>query len=258
VKSLAGRLLFKTPLYPLARSLYRKVKLGRAKANPDEVAFYATLVRPGDLVFDIGANVGQKSEVFLACGARVVAVEPNPLCRPILDYEFGSNKEVTVVGKAVGASEGELDLHIVGIATTASVLDDWKYLGAGYRGGGEARKVTVPVTTLDLLIAEFGAPNFVKIDVEGFEPEVLKGLSQPVPLISFEYGTESGGLERLMACLARLAALSDIRINAVEMSPGGYPSGLALSEFVPFAAFSPSILPEGSDCLVAMELPQTR
>jgi FkbM family methyltransferase len=256
VKSLVGRLLFNTPLYPFARSVYRKVKRGRTKADASEVSFYAMFVRPGDLVFDVGANVGQKSEVFLACGARVVAVEPNPLCRPILDYEFGSNKDITVIGKAVGASEGEVDLNIVGIATTASVLDDWKYLGAGYEGGGEARKVRVPVTTLDSLIAEYGAPNFVKIDVEGFEPEVLKGLSRPVPLLSFEYGTEAGDLERLMTCLERLASLSEIRINAVRMGPDGHPAGLALQEFVPFAAFSPSMLPGGSDCLVAMDLPK--
>jgi FkbM family methyltransferase len=253
MKSLVGRLLFNTPLYPFARSVYRKVKRGPARTDPADVAFFGDFVRPGDLVFDIGANVGQKTEVFLACGARVVAVEPNPLCRPILDYEFGSNKDVTLVGKAVGAQEGELDLNIVGIATTASVLDDWKYLGAGYDGGGEARKVTVAVTTLDSLIAEFGVPDFVKIDVEGFEPEVMKGLSRPVPLISFEYGAEAGFGQRLMACLSRLAELSEIRINAVRMSPDGHPAGLALDEFVPFAGFSPSMLPEASDCLVAMK-----
>lgn len=257
MKGLIGRLLFNTPLYPFARSIYRKVKSGSGQSDPAEVSFYSTLVRPGDLVFDVGANVGQKTEVFLACGARVVAVEPNPLCRPILDYEFGSKRDVTVVGKAVGASEGELDLNIVGIATTASVLDDWKYLGAGYEGGGEARKVTVPVTTLDQLIAEFGAPDFVKIDVEGFEPEVLRGLSRPVPLLSFEYGTEAGGLERLNACLERLASLADIRINAVRMAADGHPAGLVLDEFVPLASFSPAMLPEGSDCLVAMDLPRT-
>lgn len=255
MKSLIARLLFNTPLYPFARSAYRKLKRGSARVSPQEVAFYATLIRPGDLVFDVGANVGQKSEVFLACGANVVAVEPNPLCRPILDYEFNSNEDITIVEKAVGASEGEIELNIVGIATTASVLNDWKYLGAGYDGGGDARKVTVPVTTLDRLIAEFGLPAFIKIDVEGFEPEVLKGLSQPVPLLSFEYGTEAGGLERLKACLERLSALSDIRINAVRMSSEGYTSGLVLDEFVSLADFSPSLLPEGSDCLVRAVLP---
>jgi hypothetical protein len=70
MKSLVGRLLFNTPLYPFARSVYRKVKRGPARTDPADVAFFGDFVRPGHLVFDIGANVGQKTEVFLACGGR--------------------------------------------------------------------------------------------------------------------------------------------------------------------------------------------
>ena len=50
--------------------------------------------------------------------------------------------------------------------------------------------IEVDVTTLDVLIAEHGLPNFCKIDIEGYEPEVLKGLSQPIPYISIEFTPE--------------------------------------------------------------------
>lgn len=73
--------------------------------------------------------------------------------------------------------------------------------------------VEVPVRTLDDLVAEFGLPRFCKIDVEGMEAEILAGLSQPIPLLAFEYLPAARALAD--ACLVRLEALGPYRFNRV-------------------------------------------
>ena len=72
---------------------------------------------------------------------------------------------------------------------------------------------TVEVTTLDALIAAHGLPRFIKIDVEGFEAEVLAGLARPVPWVAFEY--LPAALDAAAACVARLAALGPYEFNLV-------------------------------------------
>ena len=70
----------------------------------------------------------------------------------------------------------------------------------------------VPVTTLDALFEAHGVPSFVKIDVEGFEGEVLAGMTRPVEALSFEFTTIQR--EIAQACIARCAALGFQRYNA--------------------------------------------
>jgi len=77
------------------------------------------------------------------------------------------------------------------------------------------RRVEVETTTLDLLIARFGMPSFVKVDVEGGEPAVFGGLSRPVPALSFEYLPRA--LDQVQACLVRLSELGRYSFN---WSPG--------------------------------------
>lgn len=213
-KALARRL----GLFPIARRLYRKLDPKVRRIRGTDIAFFRTILHPGDLVFDVGANLGQKSEVFLACGARVVALEPNPLCVPTIRFECGRNAGFTLIEKAVGAEPGRATLNFVGTDSTASLRPDWRWLTEG--GRLDASRVDVEVTTLDALIGRFGVPRYCKIDVEGFEPEVLAGLGRPLPLVSFEYHREE--FDRLAACLARLAALGRASVNVIAMNSGRF------------------------------------
>jgi len=231
------------------RSLYRRLKLVDEQRLA-EVNFYRTIIRPGDLVFDVGANVGFKSEVFLECGASVVALEPNPNCHPIIEYDHVNNKAFQLVKKGVGSEEGTLLLNVEGTSPTSSFRNDWKYAGLGYAGGAEAKRVEVLVTTLDQLIAEHGVPSYIKIDVEGFELEVLKGLSRSIPLLSFEFGIIESGDKLLKQCLDQLATLGSFSVNAIRNSTEG---GFLWSTFVPYAHLDIAKLPSGGDLFVRFD-----
>jgi FkbM family methyltransferase len=249
LKQLIARGLFGSPLFAPTRNIYRRFSRTRSVCTRNEVAFYSRFIEPGDLVFDIGANTGYKTEVFLACGARVVSVEPNPLCHAVLDYEFGSNSSVSLVKQAVGSAEDRLPLNIKGLATTASLRDDWEPFGVGYDGGGEAERVEVSVTTLDRLIEQYGTPDFIKIDIEGYEVEALKGLSTVPRYLSFEYGLARS--DRLLACLALLRTLGAERMNVILDDPNSNTRELrlAFADHIPLD-LDTSGLPSSGDCFI--------
>ncbi len=140
-------------------------------------AIYARFVKPGDLAFDIGSHVGDRVASFLRVGAKVVAVEPQPPLARVLKLFYGRNPKVELVRAAVGRREGEISLKLnTRNPTVATASDDFiKSADAapGWEGQHWDREIKVPMTTLDALIARYGKPAFVKIDVEGFEDEVL-------------------------------------------------------------------------------------
>lgn len=178
-------------------------------------AFYRQFVRPGDLVFDIGAHVGNRLRVLRQLGAVCVAVEPQPLFADFLQRLYGREKGVVLVREAIGAAPGEATLHISRRTPTVTTLSAG-WMAAVQRADSFAdvrweEQVTVPVTTLDALVARYGAPAFCKIDVEGSESAVLQGLSTPLPLLSFEYIPATPELS--LACIQRLGQLGDYRYN---------------------------------------------
>lgn len=178
---------------------------------------YQPFIKPGDRVFDIGAHLGDRSVAFSDLGASVIALEPQPQVLPWLRRLVG-RRDVTVVPEAVGAQVGELDLAISERNPTVSTLaSHWRQgIGAAnetFRHVRWERRVTVPVTTLDALIARYGEPVFCKIDVEGFELSVLQGLSTPVRALSVEF--VAGTLADTQACVRHLGTLGDYEYNAV-------------------------------------------
>ncbi len=160
---------------------------------------YSRYLEPGDLVFDIGANVGAMTGLFLDMGLRVVAVEPQPDCAAQI------NSEAVVVCAAAGAETGHTLLYPASLHYLSTLSEE--YIAATNYPVEWLEPVNVPVVTLDELIAAHGVPAFVKIDVEGWEQQVLQGLSTPVAALSFEMHVQE--LEKMWLCVKELERLGE-------------------------------------------------
>jgi len=178
---------------------------------------YGQFVRPGDLVFDIGAHVGDRIAAFRRLGARVVAAEPQPALIRTLKLIYGRDRAVAIEPAAIGRSAGTLDLELnldnPTVSTASAAFLKAADGAPGWEGQAWTKTVRVPVTTLDMLIGRHGMPAFIKIDVEGFEAEALAGLTRPPPALSFEFTTIQRDVAA--ACIARCAALGLTRYNAM-------------------------------------------
>lgn len=155
------------------------------------VRFFREFLGPEDVAFDIGAHVGSRVRVWRKLGARVVAVEPQPDCVRVLRLLFGRDPGVTILPLALGARPGRARMSVsTATPTVSSMSSEWidsVGVDSSFARVRWDSSVEVEVTTLDDLIARHGEPAFCKIDVEGFEVDVLKGLNRPLRALSFEY-----------------------------------------------------------------------
>jgi FkbM family methyltransferase len=122
------------------------------------------LVKEGMTVWDIGANVGCFAFQAAARGARVLAVEPDPFLSNLLVKSKRKNPllQLEVVAAAVSDQFGFAGLKLSDAGRASNTLDT-------------CGDVQVPTVTLDDLLDQFGKPDLIKIDVEGYEPQVLRG-----------------------------------------------------------------------------------
>jgi len=175
--------------------------------------FFQKLIKKGDLCFDIGANIGVKTALFHGLGSKVIAVEPQSECYNTLQSRFRNLDEINLVHAAVGAENGSQELMISNInqiSTFSSAFVDAYSHNKRFNWDG---RETVKMTTLDALIDVYGTPSFCKIDVEGFEIEVFKGMSKMVPLLSYEMNYPLKDLS--IQCLDYLKKFEPLSFNFV-------------------------------------------
>ena len=205
------RMLIKYRLWSFIENIYEPVYVNLIRLSPAKrryrqqmIDFYSNFIKEGDLCFDVGAHMGNRVEIFLRLGAKVIAIEPQEKCVNYLKKRFGNNPNFVLVEKGLADREGKLPLSICEEANSISTFSEkWKEgRFSEYQWGS---KKIVQVTTLDNLIKEFGMPVFCKIDVEGFETQVLRGLSSPIKCLSFEFTKEF--FDEAKVCLDYLISL---------------------------------------------------
>jgi FkbM family methyltransferase len=239
--AIVDRLRADPSLASLQRSL--DVYYGDPRRDAAMDRLYARFVKPGDLAFDVGSHVGDRIGAFRRLGARVVALEPQPDCARVIRAIYADDSGVTLVESACGPRPGSLTLHINSANPTVTTASRDFVQAADGAGGWEGqvwdRQITVPVTTLDGLIAGHGLPQFIKIDVEGFEADVLSGLSRQVRALSFEFTT----IQRDVAqrCLDLISRLGPYRFNVAlgESQVLTFPEWIAASEMAAHIAGLP-------------------
>jgi FkbM family methyltransferase len=191
--------------------------------------FYGQFVKAGDLCFDIGANLGTRTKIFRKLGATVVAVEPQPYCQSILKSLYGDDSHVHLVEQAVGREPGTATLHAGESHVLSTLNPDWIAAMKESKRFGDtawAGEIEVPLTTFDLLAETYGLPAFTKIDVEGYELEVLQGATSPIQCLSLEFAPEF--LDQMIVCIKHLESLGDYRFNLAM----GEPDKMKLAEWV--------------------------
>ncbi len=145
---------------------------------------YSSLIKKDDLCFDIGANKGLKSKLFLSLGARVIAFEPQSSCSKFLNDI--NNKNFNYLSFAVGPRDEIKNLNIANHIEVATFSN--KFIDYFKNDSLEWSEIEeVEVKKLDTLIKEYGIPDFCKIDVEGYELDILSNLTYEIPIIEFEF-----------------------------------------------------------------------
>jgi FkbM family methyltransferase len=184
-----------------------------------ERRFYRQFIAPDTLVFDIGSNTGEKTAAFLSLGARVVAVEPNSTCTNYLLTKYREavqTQRLYVECAAVAAANGELNLTVIDPDSGMCSAEPDFLLYARTIGYTGAEPIKANAVTLDHLTKRYGLPDFIKIDVEGMDAEVLKGLSKRPRCLSFEYNTAAALWPKTRECFDQVVRLGFSEANFTE------------------------------------------
>lgn len=157
--------------------------------------------------------MGDKAEVFRRVQNRVVCFEPDRMNIEFLKQRFRKHSAVVVVGKAVSDAAGTLEFNVFRDGDSLNTVSaKWVDVLEGEQDPrfGKGRRVAshypVEAVTLDEGLDHYGPALYVKIDVEGHELNVLKGLTRPVPFLSFEVNLPHF-LAEALECVAHIVSI---------------------------------------------------
>jgi FkbM family methyltransferase len=217
-------------LRPAQEIHYRLSFLNKSSTHPGKLVFqfYRQFIKKKQLVFDIGANIGDRVAVFDKLGAVIIAVEPQGHCVRKMQERFLGYKNVHLEHAGLGEETGEMDFYICDDDDRLSTFSKDQMENSFFSGSTRwNRKEIVRIITIESLITAYGVPSFCKIDVEGFELDVLKGLKTPIPALSFEFSSKQ--LDKLKACMSLLKTIEgDYQFNVCF----GEPYNLYFKEWV--------------------------
>ncbi len=170
---------------------------------------FESIIKKGGLVFDVGSNIGDKSDIFLNLGSRVVGFEPQHECFTHTINRFSNNDRFIVENLALDKKVGKETMYIASYHTISSMSEEFikeskKERFAGYNWDN---KREINTDTLDNMISKYGLPDFIKIDVEGYELNVLEGLTNKINFISIEFNPEL--CDNTISCIEYIDSLNE-------------------------------------------------
>lgn len=224
IKSKIRQISLSLGFYRLLRELNEFVY--HRKFNAEELRFYSGIFSENDLVFDVGANRGQSCKLFLKLGARVISYEPQKDLHQEIKQRCARYPNKIIKSCALGREVEERDLILKAYDQVASFDPNWE---------GEAIGSTlVSVSTLQEEIGIHGLPKYCKIDVEGWEKEVISGLKSVIPILSFEFHKSEDNVALAKDCLQLLMAINPAYlVNIKEAGKNCF----TLNEDVPISEF---------------------
>lgn len=133
-----------------------------------------------DLIYDVGAHLGEDSAFYLKLGYRVVAVEANPLLADKLRDRFRNeiaNGQLVLVEKAIAADEGSIQFFVNDVESAwATTNADWAKRNEDW--GMASSVINVAATRFPALIMQYGCPCYLKVDIEGADMLCVEGLRE--------------------------------------------------------------------------------
>ncbi len=152
-----------------ALSLYRSAPLREIPHEPALTEVFRRIIRPGDVVFDVGANLGLHTLTFSKLAREVVAFEPNPSLTPNLRRTAAGLPNARLLECCLSERDGAVEFHISDWDHMLGSMADWT--------GQPTQGVSVAARSVDSLLAEGAVPSpqVLKVDVEGAELLVFRG-----------------------------------------------------------------------------------
>lgn len=213
--NLIQRIRFSPWYFKLSLLKNRQFRINRKGA----LRVHESLGLKNQLVFDIGASSGTRTELMLQLGCQVVALEPDPVGFEVLNCRFGTHPRAVLLRQGAGSKSERGTLYRCenSSLSTFSATDRDDCLGDRRFSGADRNYFAtdeVEITTLDDLISEFGEPYFCAITTIGYEQHILAGLSHPIPIVTYSVNLPYQ-IEAAISCCDKMASLGDYRCGLI-------------------------------------------